>query len=392
MGLFSAIKSGLAKTRDALMGELKGIVGAGKITDDTLEELEEHLIKADVGVEAAFLLTDALREQALGKSLTTEQVLDIMRGEAERLLKDPPPFELKGKPHVILVIGVNGAGKTTTIGKLAARFIGEGKKVMIAACDTFRAAAIEQLETWAERSGAEFVKHQEGSDPAAVAFDACQAAVARGCDVVLVDTAGRLHNKDYLMEELKNHSGRSSMLVLRPADAAETSVCWKMAMENNLTPTALILSRQNIDDLPAASGNRYQEALGAERGGYIINKVENPDVTLVGNGSEVATLVAAADIIKQQGIRAQVVSVPSTGLFLRQDEDYRQQVIPCDVPAFGLTAGLPSTLRSVVPHGCIYGLDHFGASAPYKVLDEKFGFTPQKVAEIIHKVVQNQKK
>ncbi|MBO7511505.1 MAG: signal recognition particle-docking protein FtsY, partial [Fibrobacter sp.] len=203
MGLFSAIKSGLAKTRDALMGELKGIVGAGKITDDTLEELEEHLIKADVGVEAAFLLTDALREQALGKSLTTEQVLDIMRSEAERLLKDPPPFELKGKPHVVLVIGVNGAGKTTTIGKLAARLKDEGKKVMIAACDTFRAAAIDQLETWAERSGAEFVKHQEGSDPAAVAFDACNAAVARGCDVVLIDTAGRLHNKDYLMEELK---------------------------------------------------------------------------------------------------------------------------------------------------------------------------------------------
>ena len=195
-----------------------------------------------------------------------------------------------------------------------------------------------------------------------------------------------------LMEALKNHSGRSSMLVLRPADAAETSVCWKMAMENTLTPTALILSRQNIDDLPAVSGNRYQEALGAERGGYIINKVENPDVTLVGNGSEVATLVAAADIIKQQGIRAQVVSVPSTGLFLRQDDDYRQQVIPDHVPVFGLTAGLPSTLRSVVPHGCIYGLDHFGASAPYKVLDEKFGFTPEKVAEIIQKLVKNPKK
>jgi fused signal recognition particle receptor len=203
MGLFSAIKKGLSKTRDALVGELKGIVGAGKITDDTLEELEEHLIKADVGVEAAFLLTDALRENALGKSLTTEQVLDIMRDEAERLLKDPPPFELKGKPHVVLVIGVNGAGKTTTIGKLAARWINEGKKVMIAACDTFRAAAIDQLETWAQRSGAEFVKHQEGSDPAAVAYDACQAAVARDCDILIVDTAGRLHNKDYLMEELK---------------------------------------------------------------------------------------------------------------------------------------------------------------------------------------------
>ncbi len=202
MGLFSAIKSGLQKTREALLGELKGIVGVGKITDETLEDLEEHLIKADVGVEAAFLLTDALRENALGKSLTEKEVLSIMCNEAERLLQDPPQFELKGSPHVILVIGVNGAGKTTTIGKLASRFASEGKKVMIAAGDTFRAAAIEQLETWAERSGAEFVRHQEGSDPAAVAFDACAAAKARGCDVVLVDTAGRLHNKDYLMDEL----------------------------------------------------------------------------------------------------------------------------------------------------------------------------------------------
>lgn len=202
MGIFSAIKSGLAKTRNALLGELKGIVGAGKITDETLEELEEHLIKADVGVDAAFLLTDALRENALGKSLTEAEVLKIMRNEAERLLLDPPKFETKAKPHVILVIGVNGAGKTTTIGKLASKFAAEGKKVMIAAGDTFRAAAIEQLEAWAERSGAEFVRHQEGSDPAAVAFDACNAAKARGCDIVLVDTAGRLHNKDYLMDEL----------------------------------------------------------------------------------------------------------------------------------------------------------------------------------------------
>lgn len=202
MGIFSAIKSGLAKTRNALLGELKGIVGAGKITDETLEELEEHLIKADVGVDAAFLLTDALRENALGKSLTEAEVLKIMRDEAERLLLDPPKFEVKAKPHVILVIGVNGAGKTTTIGKLAATFASEGKKVMIAAGDTFRAAAIEQLEAWADRAGAEFVRHQEGSDPAAVAFDACNAAKARGCDIVLVDTAGRLHNKDYLMDEL----------------------------------------------------------------------------------------------------------------------------------------------------------------------------------------------
>ena len=186
-----------------------------------------------------------------------------------------------------------------------------------------------------------------------------------------------------LMEKLKNHHGKNSMLVVRPADAAETSVAWKMAMENNLTPTALILSRQNIDDLPSASGNRYADALGAERGGYVVVAQEKPDVTLVGNGSEVATLVAAAEIIKQQGIKSQVVSVPSIGLFMNQDEAYRKQVIPDGVPVFGLTSGLPSTLRRVVPTGTIYGLDHFGASAPYKVLDEKFGFTAENVAKCI---------
>ena len=186
-----------------------------------------------------------------------------------------------------------------------------------------------------------------------------------------------------LMEELKNHHGRNSMLVLRPADAAETSVAWKMAMENNATPTALILSRQNIDDLPSMTGNRYADALGAERGGYVIIKQESPDITLVGNGSEVATLVAAAQIIKEQGIKAQVVSMPSIGLYLDQDADYRNSVIPGGVPTFGLTSGLPSTLRRVLPTGPIYGLDHFGASAPYKVLDEKFGFTPEHIAQCI---------
>ena len=194
-----------------------------------------------------------------------------------------------------------------------------------------------------------------------------------------------------LMEELKNHSGRNSMLVLRPADAAETSVCWKMAMENTLTPTALILSRQNIPDLPAASGNRYNEALGAQRGGYIIYKVNDPDVVLVGNGSEVATLVEAAGIIAEQGIRAQVVSVPSIGLFMNQDEVYRHSVIPPSVPSYGLTAGLPSTLKRVVT-GHVDGLDHFGASAPYKILDEKFGFTSENVAKNISKWLKMQKK
>lgn len=188
-----------------------------------------------------------------------------------------------------------------------------------------------------------------------------------------------------LMEELKNHSGRNSMLVLRPADAAETSVAWKMAMENTLTPTALILSRQNVNDLPSASGNRYNDALGAMRGGYVVVKQDAPDIVLVGNGSEVSTLVAAADIVKADGIKAQIVSVPSIGLYLDQDVEYRNSVIPEGVPVFGLTAGLPSTLRRVVPVGEIYGLDHFGASASYKILDEKFGFTPENIANKVKK-------
>lgn len=188
-----------------------------------------------------------------------------------------------------------------------------------------------------------------------------------------------------LMEELKNHSGRNSMLVLRPADAAETSVAWKMAMENTLTPTALILSRQNVNDLPSASGNRYNDALGAMRGGYVVVKQDAPDIVLVGNGSEVSTLVAAAEIVKADGIKAQIVSVPSIGLYLDQDVEYRNSVIPEGVPVFGLTAGLPSTLRRVVPVGEIYGLDHFGASASYKILDEKFGFTPENIANKVKK-------
>lgn len=195
-----------------------------------------------------------------------------------------------------------------------------------------------------------------------------------------------------LMEELRNHAGGRSVLVLRPADAAETTVAWQMAMENTATPTALILSRQNVADLPAVSGDRFAEAQQARRGGYIINKVEDPDVVLVANGSEVATLVEVASLVAAQGVKAQVVSVPSLGLFLDQDAEYRHSVIPPHVPAYGLTAGLPSTLRPVIPEGEIYGLVHFGASAPYQVLDEKFGFTAENVAKNVLKYVPNAKK
>ena len=196
-----------------------------------------------------------------------------------------------------------------------------------------------------------------------------------------------------LLEELKNHAGRNSMLVLRPADAAETSVAWKMAMENTDTPTALILTRQNVNDLPSATGNRYEDALGAYKGGYVVVKAENPDVVLVGNGSEVSTLVAANELLNAKGVKAQIVSIPSLGLYFNQDRDYRESVIPSNKPVFGLTAGLPSTLYKVVgANGRVFGLDHFGESAPYKVLDEKFGFTAEKVASEIENYLSDYSK
>ena len=196
-----------------------------------------------------------------------------------------------------------------------------------------------------------------------------------------------------LLEELKNHAGRNSMLVLRPADAAETTVAWQMAMENTDTPTALILSRQNIIDVPSAIGDRYEDAQGARKGGYVVVKDENPDVVLVGNGSEVSTLVAANELLKAKGVKAQIVSIPSLGLYFNQDRAYRESVIPSNKPVFGLTAGLPSTLYRVVgANGKVFGLDHFGESAPYKVLDEKFGFTADKVASEIEKYLSDYSK
>ena len=191
-----------------------------------------------------------------------------------------------------------------------------------------------------------------------------------------------------LMEELRNLSGKPSMLVLRPGDSVETSVCWKMAMENTETPSALILSRQNIKDLPATSGNRYEEALGAEKGGYVVMNAENPAAILVGNGSEVSLLCEVAEALQAEGICCRVVSVPSIGLFLNQPVEYRRAVMTPGVPTFGLTAGLPSTLRSIVgSDGYVFGLDHFGASAPYKVLDEKFGFTIANISAEVKKFI-----
>ena len=191
-----------------------------------------------------------------------------------------------------------------------------------------------------------------------------------------------------LLEEIQNKNGQNSMLVLRPADAAETTVAWKMAMENTTSPTGLILSRQNVTDIPAMNGDRYTEALQMEKGGYVVLDDENPDVVLVGNGSEVGTLFGASQLLKEEGIKCRIVSMPSIGLFKRQSEEYRKSVIPDDKPIFGLTAGLPSVFFTVVGvNGKVYGLDHFGASAPYTVLDEKFGYNAPNIAAEVKKFI-----
>ena len=186
-----------------------------------------------------------------------------------------------------------------------------------------------------------------------------------------------------LMEHLRNHQGKRSMLVLRPADAPETTVAWKMALENRESPTALILSRQGIPELPAQPGSdRYTDALGARRGAYIARNCKGtPDVILVASGSEVSTLLAGADLLEEKkGLKTRVVSVISEGLFRDQSAEYQEEILPGGVPLFGLTAGLPITLQGLVgPHGKVFGLESFGYSAPYKVLDEKLGFTGENV-------------
>lgn len=182
-----------------------------------------------------------------------------------------------------------------------------------------------------------------------------------------------------LLEKLQNHHGHNSMLVLRPADVTEATVAWKMAMENKSTPTGLIFSRQNINDLPAKV-NRYQEALQAEKGAYIVQEDENYDVILLASGSEVSTLIDGAKLLANDGIKTRIVSVPSEGLFRRQTKAYQENVIPKDKKVFGLTAGLPVTLQGLVgDNGRVWGMESFGFSAPYKVLDEKLGFTAENV-------------
>ena len=207
---FEQLKRSLSKTRDSLIGKISAVIGKGKIDEEVLEEIEEILIGADVGVKASLKLVEHIRNKAKEQKLTDgEEIINVLKAEIVNILKNnmknrPTDNNAETvKPEVWLIAGINGVGKTTTIGKLAMKFARDNKKVLIAACDTFRAAAIDQIAIWAERSKVDIIRSREGADPSAVAFDAAKAAIARDVDYLLIDTAGRLHTKSNLMEELK---------------------------------------------------------------------------------------------------------------------------------------------------------------------------------------------
>ncbi len=255
MGLFGKLKESLAKTKESVSSKLENVIKSFKNVDEELfEELEEALIMADMGVNTSCEIIERLRCVAKEKHIieSVELNSELKRILVEILTDGDNSLELKGKPAVVMVIGVNGVGKTTSIGKLANMYKEQGKKVVIAAADTFRAAAIEQLEVWAERANADIIKQQEGSDPAAVIFDAIGAAKKRGADVLLCDTAGRLHNKKNLMDELKKiyriiekelpDSSKEVLLVL-DATTGQNAVCQAKEFKEAADITGIILTK-----------------------------------------------------------------------------------------------------------------------------------------------------
>ena len=248
------LKAGLSKTKNAIFGQIDEVLKAFvKVDEDLLEELEELLICSDVGVGATEEIIEELREQVKdGRLKEKDQVVDALKGILENMIGEGEPLVLDTTPSVILVIGVNGAGKTTSIGKISNRLIKQGKKVVVAAADTFRAAAIDQLAVWCERSGADLVKQNEGSDPAAVVYDAVGYAKSKKADVLIIDTAGRLHNKKNLMNELSKinrvierempDAARENLLVL-DATTGQNAILQAKEFKNSAEITGLVLNK-----------------------------------------------------------------------------------------------------------------------------------------------------
>ena len=266
MGFFDKIKAGLTKTREALSNTLGGVFsGFSQIDDDFYEELEESLILADLGVDTAVKAVEKLRKTVRAEHLkTTEEARQALKSILVEMLRvGDAALNLSTTPSVILVIGVNGVGKTTTIGKIATRLVKEGKKVLLIAGDTFRAAAADQLEIWAGRSGADIVRQHEGADPAAVVFDGLQAAKARNVDVILIDTAGRLHNKTNLMNELN----KISRIVNRELPEAAKEVL--LVLDGTTGQNGLVQAKQ-FKEIAGVTAIALTKLDGTAKGGIVI--------------------------------------------------------------------------------------------------------------------------
>lgn len=254
MGFFEKLKNGLSKTKNAVFGQVDNVLRAFvKVDEDLLEELEELLICSDMGYETAEEIIELLRQQIKEERLKEPaDVKEALQKILREMIGQGEPLLLETRPSVILVIGVNGVGKTTSIGKIAANLVSKGKKVVVAAADTFRAAAIDQLQVWADRAGAELIRQNEGSDPAAVVFDAAAAAKKRGADVLIVDTAGRLHNKKNLMMELAKidrvidrelpGASRETLLIL-DATTGQNAVIQAREFKESAAITGLVLTK-----------------------------------------------------------------------------------------------------------------------------------------------------
>lgn len=286
-GFFKRLKEGLSKTRNSIVDSFSSVFGASHIDDDFYEELEETFIMADMGYETTEKVIENLKERVKEARIKEpaackELIINIIR---DQMMVDESAYDFEKKKSVILVIGVNGVGKTTTIGKLAAQYKKSGKKVLIAAADTFRAAAIDQLKTWADRAGVEMISHNEGADPAAVVYDAVSAAKARNTDILLIDTAGRLHNKKNLMDEL------AKMRRIISRDYPDANVESLIVLDGTTGQNALEQARQ-FSSVTEINGIIITKLDGTAKGGIAIaiQSELNVPVKYIGIGEQIDDL------------------------------------------------------------------------------------------------------
>ena len=285
MGFFDKLKQGLTKTKESINDKINNVFSNfRKVDEELLEELEEALIMSDMGVETSTQIISNLREKIKKEKIgESEQVKEALREEIEKILeKCDNSLKLETKPSVILVIGVNGVGKTTSIGKMAARLARDGKKVIVAAADTFRAAAVEQLEIWAQRAGAEVVKREEGGDPASVVFEAIRRTKESNADVLIIDTAGRLHNKKYLMDELNKiqkvvnkemAEASKEVLLVIDATTGQNAISQVKAFKEQADITGIVLTKLD----------------GTAKGGAVVGIVQENDIPVkfIGVGEQI---------------------------------------------------------------------------------------------------------